>query len=448
MTSHFTPSICVAVLLLSPLTGDDSSDEPTALKTMGPVAQAPLQVGMWTPMAIETPPWIFPQYRIKWATARAADKLTAEEYAQRFVEEFRKRANDYEPVWLQTHAWFGSYKQKIWDRENLFCHEEDATPQGTPGIWPEIGKEIWIDRQDRFLTHLKKNGVRVDVWMLDNETRYGRYGANFQQQEVFRNMVLDPRWKSRELAGLGITGSRLLDPAQLDDKESWVRKHRQNPQILVDSLVAHDHVWVLGYFVRSGVLNEVFYKTLRRHYPHVLANEFGAIARPLHWRADDPLGEGRLERADIWKRLGTEVGNRVHEVPGVGNTCAPVMYGPGKRRKQKLRGPDPVAWHLNRVDTLITRYGEPDKVVPWIGLPPELPGEAHETNRPQFSAKEYERLIVGLAARGIRRMGLFNPKGFSDERALACVDVLKMAYRVAEERLNRLESQRGTNIGG
>lgn len=186
----------------------EGNEPKSTYRTTGPVAEAPIQVGCWTPLKVETPPYVFPMVYARWRTG-----MTVKEYADKIIAEIESRPTD-QPIWLQTHAWFGNYKPR--DPDNVIAHEKDATPQGTPAIWPDKGLEIWRTRHNEFLRRLHEAGCRLDAWPLDNETKVSMWAHNYRGKDVFINMVRDPRWDSEPIMGVFKTGSHFMSRKEIE----------------------------------------------------------------------------------------------------------------------------------------------------------------------------------------------------------------------------------------
>lgn len=402
-------------------------------RTAGPVADGPLMVGCWAPMKSDSPDWVFPMIYHKWPTKGARGTMSVEEYAQRFVDDI-EAAPPTQPIWLQTHAWLGDYKPG-WDRDNVIAHEFDATPWGSPGMWPDRGAAVWRDRMERFLAVLKKNDCRLDMWPLDHETGIHQWAHNFQGDDVFRRMVLDMRWKTDPVEGLGVTGSQLLDPAALDDEqEVWTRRHVGTGEEISESKLAYDHVVVLGLFVTPTVLERTFADPIRQTYPQARISDYKKYHEPIAFSAEKPYRFWGTP--EVWTKL-HETLPEIREVPGVGNCAAPPLYGQMMYRESA--DADPVPGMLALVDRLIARYGGPEWVTPWI-CPPNVTLRHAPDKRRAMTPDQYERLMVGLTRRGVRRLILWNSgKGGADPEVEAeMLSALKKAYEVARKRRTEL----------
>lgn len=427
-------------------TGNATGESP-GLKTVGPVAEGPIQVGTWDPLVIDTPDWIFPMVYI----IDSKPAMPADEYAMKFVEVIKTFPPE-RPVWLQSHRWMGDYKPG-WDKNNVLAHIEDATPQGTPGIWPDEGKELWLKRQRTFLNILKKHGCRLDFWPLDHETTVQEWAHNWSAEGTFTNIVRDPRWRTEPIPGLGLRGIRIFDPAELDKEEKpWTRPGFDNVK---DSRIACDAVTVAGTLMPETVLNEVFYRPIIEAYPHAAVSDYNKNRRPISGLVPLVDEDAEVPEPDSWdgRRLARmrPFWKKVHELkpeltmhPGVGNHASPSLYGGSKWRRNPMlydyrKGDDSVDVMLRYVDKLIEIYGDPEKVAPWISLPNFTTTRHFDPKRNgqrSLTPEQYERLIIGLAERGVRKYILwFNPKTQNTPEAnREFLEVMKKAYEVAKKR--------------
>ncbi|MCZ7649255.1 MAG: hypothetical protein M5U26_29030 [Planctomycetota bacterium] len=359
--------------------------EENELRTTGPVADAPLQVGCWFPVKLETPPWVFPMIYFKWYLKKAS----VEDLAAYIVAEAKKKPAG-EPVWLQIHGWMGNYKP-YWDRTNLLAFGEDVTAQNTPGIWPEKGLAHWLENQKKLLDLLKKEKVRLDFWPLDNETSIQEWAHNFQEPYTFRNIVQDPRWKEKKLLGLDVAGGDLFDPAALEnEKDVWKRKPFND---IPDSRLAYEWVVVVGHFVASEALTEAFHRPLTETYPHATVSDYNRHRKTIHWDSDAPMGIwGRKEG---WMKL-HELKPELKEVPGVGNAASPPYYGQTFWLKVHPEAKDTTEAMLMHADEMIAMYGGPERLCP-LDLPPEL---RQGRGRAQAPEAAHDFGTVRAAARG------------------------------------------------
>lgn len=397
--------------------------------TVGPIVDSPLKIVTTNPFETVTPQWIFPRYTFKWKPMQRRKK-TVEDFAHLYVQEFLRRNDDDQPVWIELSAWTGRYKGG-WDKDHLLAYEKDVTPQGTPGLWPREGIRFWKQNTRRFIKVLKENGMRVDGLIDDNETNITRFNSNFRRINCFRNMVLDLRWSTESILGLGITGAQLLSPTLL----TRAKPSQWHSSGFEDSALATQHVEVLGKFVNAVARREAYYDEVAKEYPHISINKFGGTyGLPLDWRSDTPYPLMRAyeknEHPHVWKKLSRLV--TISEMPGIGNTCGPVFFGFKTSRDLEQNGHDQVRYYLEKVDKLIRRGIPPDRIMPWINMPNNPRKDNPAIMR--LSLKEYEQLVVGIANRGIRQMFLFNhlkrQSQTSEEQAIAC---LKKAYMAAQK---------------
>lgn len=441
-TRKKTARIVVTALMLAVMAAaayrSSVAEEPAAVtapvfKTTGEVVDGPLEIGCWAPLNIETPKWIFPMVYQIYTRPEEKKQLTPEEYAMRFVEVIKTFPPD-RPVWLQSHRWMGDYKPG-WDTRNVMAHIDDATEEKTPGIWPEKGIKYWIGNQERFLKTLKENGCRLDMWPLDHETSVHEWAHNWSSKDVFKNIVFDPRWKEKPIPGLGIVGARLLDPAELaNEKSPWIRKFFDNVE---DSRLACHAVTVAATFMPTTVLNEAFYRPIAKEYPHAVVSDYGQTkyVRPLTALVkdiDDQTRELNLDEREagmrpFWKKI-REIKPELTEIPGVGNAAAPSFYGQKHWADLHSGAGGIVEGILAEADVIIERYGgDPTKLTPWITLPSfasRWPGK-------RLSPEEYERMLVGLAERGVRQYILwFDPKSMNTKEN--CEEFLKAANKAYE----------------
>lgn len=395
-------------------------------RTRGELAESPILVGTWVPMQSETPRWIFPMVYAFWRNPFS----TPEEYADAIVAEIKSRPPD-QPIWLQTQRWFGRYRP-VYDDENIFSHRADVTRGGTPGIWPEQGVEYWLDLHERFLKRIKVAGCRIDYWPLDNETHIVAGSSNFNQPWTFRNVVTDPRWRTRPIYGLGITGSQLLDPDELQNEQTEYRKPKTDAP---DSRLAVEACEVLGQFVGPAIKHQIFAQTFLKYYPDALVSNYRSHWLTIPWNDVEELKlfHGSPE---LWRRL-LKICPDLKRIPMVGNCSAPPFYGQDWHFAQHTKHkPDRVAAMLEEADWQIAHLGDPALLTPWITLPHNKVGDMQKRT---LSRADYERLILGLANRGVRKFIVWNSsKDHQDpagEREM--LEVLEKAYRAAKERIER-----------
>jgi len=393
-----------------------------AQRTTGAIADGPLQVGCWSPLRSASPAWVFPMVRIRWMFERDQSHpmpTLVAEYARRHIREIQSRPAD-QPIWIVGHAWLGRSMKR--DPYCWLAHELDATARGTPGIWPRYGMAIWRQRQVLFMKYLKQAGVRLDFWALDNEIHTNEWSANYKQAQAFYNIVMDVRWRTQPILGLGIRGADLLNPDRVANLMSqWVKRKWNQP----DSRVAESYVSVLGRFVRRAGLNHVFAQPVLDAYPHALVSNYRGYTILLS-RAPTPL-LAPISNQSVWRQL-QRVKPDLQRLPRVGNTASPALYGGIKY--QRMNRADTVGTMLELVDGLIALHGGPQHIAPWIAYP-----TFGKNGRRNLSPQQYRRLIVGLAERGIRRLILWN----GDEKAAMpqceaeLLKVLGEAYAVASK---------------
>ena len=403
-------AIALLALTAANCPAQDDPAKKAPLKTTGPVAEATLQVGTWTPLETDTPPWIFPMVYLRWHAGRD----TAEEYARRAIEEIESRPKD-QPIWLQTNGWFGNYKPR--DTENILAHKGDFTPQGTAGIWPEKGIELWDARQRTFLKMLRDAGCRLDAWPFDNETKVHKWSRNFKGEDVFLNMVRDPRWEDTAIKGVWLPGRRFVSRKTIEEAE--------NPNDLA-------HAWIrpLAIFMRDWVVNEHFAKPIYEFYPHAWVSDYGRY----------PNKHGGMYGApEIVARIKQTAGH-LERIRGVGNAHAVVLYG--GRDDDANR----VELMLAKLDQCIEAAGGPERVTPWLAMPNQGLYKYNWTTkeitvhpeRRRFTKEEWTRMVVECARRGIRKFLIWNTvhnrhENLEAEKTL--VEAFRKAEAVAKERM-------------
>lgn len=411
------------------------------LRTVGPVAEAPIRVGCWAPLAAEMPPWVFPMVYHK----DDIPPLSTEAYAMKFVETIRSLPPD-RPVWIQSHRWLGNYRPI--DRRNVLSFAADNTPAGTPGIWPARGKEYWLREQRKFLAILRENECRLDMWPLDHETTVQEWALNWSDDHTFRNIVLDRRWATEPVPGLGLTGSQLLDPAGLAaEPGAWIRSYsHQGPAYkdmtsVTDSRLACHAVTVAAAFMPEVVLNEVFAAPILEAYPHALVSDYekyphpvSALASRAHDEAAVPPGGSREAGMkpfwDAIRRLRPDL----KRMSGVGNAAAPVFYGQKHWADQYPGAGGIVGGMLAEADAIIAHYGgDAERLTPWI----TLPGFADRFSGQRLPPEEYRHLLVGLAERGVRQFILwFDPATMNTpENNAEFLEAIRAAEAAARKRL-------------
>lgn len=411
------------------------------LRTVGPVAEAPIRVGCWAPLAAETPPWIFPMVYHK----DDIPPLSTEAYAMKFVETIRSFPPD-RPVWIQSHRWLGNYRPV--DRRNVLSFAGDNTPAGTPGIWPDRGRTYWLEQQRKFLSILKAHGCRLDMWPFDHETTVQEWALNWSDDFTFRNIVLDPRWATEPVAGLGLTGSQLLDPAEMRTETNvWTRSYsHQGPAYremtsVPDIRRACHAVTVAATWMPEVVLNEVFTAPILEAYPHAVVSDYQKYPRPVsalagtvHDEADaPPSGSREAGLKPFWdavRRLRPDL----KSLPGVGNAAAPAFYGQKYWADQYPDAGGIVGGMLAEADAIIARYGgDAARLTPWI----TLPDFADRFSGKRLTPEEYRRLLVGLAERGVRQFILwFDPATMNTpENNAEFLDAIRAAEAAARKRL-------------
>lgn len=406
--------------------------------THGPVAEAPILVGCWTKLRIDTPEYIFPMIYARWDKKKTIPKNTVEEYANEVIAMI-KAAPKTMPIWLQTHAYFGNYKPR--DEENMIAHVADATREGTPGLWPDKGIEIWRARHIEFLRRLKEAGCRLDAWPLDNETNVLRWARNFnaagpEEHKVWTNIVNDPRWKTKPIVGVGRPGAAFVTAEDLE-KFAHIEKNPHKPgsrdfKQFENPRNMEAHRWInpLGAFMRAAVFNDVFYNETIKVYPNAAVSDYGKYHQKHKGEWGDP---------DVRQRI-REVAPDLKYLPGVGNRGAVVLYG---GRDDSV---DRVKLSLDTVDHVLKVYERPELVTPWIAPPNngkfrydhEKKKILPSGKKPRFTDEEWEYMICELARRGIRHFLLWNaPNAGHDEKACeeTMVRVFEKASRIAAERL-------------
>jgi hypothetical protein len=404
------------------------------------VAEAPIQVGCWAPLAQETPPWIFPMVYHK----DDIPPLSTEAYAMKFVETIQSFPAE-RPVWIQSHRWLGNYRPV--DRRNVLSFAGDNTSAGTPGIWPARGKEYWLREQRKFLSILKKHGCRLDMWPFDHETTVQEWALNWSDDFTFRNIVLDPRWKTEPVAGLGLTGSQLLDPAELEtETNGWTRSYShqgpayQDMTSVPDNLRACHAVTVAATFMPEVVLEEVFAAPVLEAYPHAVVSDYEKYRRPIPELADRVSDEAAhpppASRAAGMKPFWDKVRQARPELkllPGVGNAAAPPFYGQKHWADLHPGAGGIVGGMLAEADALIARYGDPQRLTPWI----TLPSFADRFSGQRLTPEEYRRLLTGLAERGVRKFILwFDPATMNTpENNAEFLEAIRAAEAAARKRL-------------
>ena len=399
--------VIVSILVGAGITAARAQENDNKYRTTGPVAEAAIQVGCWTPLKVETPPYVFPMVYARWRYG-----MSVEEYADKIVADIKSRPAD-QPIWLQTHAWFGNYKPR--DPRNAIAHELDATPQGTPGIWPDKGLDKWRKRHDELLRRLHEAGCRIDAWPLDNETKVSKWSRTYRLEDTFINIVRDPRWQTEPIPGVWKPGSHFVSREKIEAADD-------------PNDAAHVIAAPLGTFMRDWVFNEYFAKPVLDLYPHAEVSDYGRVrGRGGRWYAA-PETVMLIEREAAY----------LEGYYGVGNRAAIVLYG----------GRDPsvdrVGMMLASLDRYIRIAGDPRKVTPWIA-PPNHGAYSYDykakkliENPPEkrrFTDAEWERMILGCVQRGVRRFLLWNsPRAGhdQDDAEATMVKVFEKAHDLAE----------------
>jgi hypothetical protein len=412
-----------------------------SFRTVGPVAEAPIQVGCWAPLAVETPPWVFPMVN----HMDDIPPMSTEAYAMKFVETIRSFPPD-RPVWIQSHRWLGNYRPM--DRRNVLSFAADNTPAGTPGIWPAHGKKYWLSEQRKFLAILKSHGCRLDMWPLDHETTVQEWALNWSDDFTFRNIVLDPRWKTEPVDGLGLTGSQLLDPAELEKETAvWTRSYsHQGPAYkdmtsVRDSRLACHAVTVAATWMPEVVLKEVFAAPILEAYPHAVVSDYQKYPRPISALAGTVNDEADAPRSGsrdagmkpFWNAV-RRLRPDLKRLPGVGNAAAPAFYGQKYWADQYPDAGGTVGGMLAEADAIIAHYGgNAGRLTPWI----TLPGFADRFSGKRLTPEEYRRLLVGLAERGVRQFILwFDPATMNTpENNAEFLEAIRAAEAAARKRL-------------
>ena len=385
-----------------------AQENENAYRTTGPVAEAPVKVGCWTAFEIETPPYIFPMVYEVWS----AKNDTAESYANRVIAEIRRRPKD-QPIWLQTHGWFGNYKPR--DPSHAIAHEKDVTAAGTPGIWPKVGLDLWRGRQQEFLQRLHDAGCRLDAWPLDNETGVHKWSRNYRFDNTWINIVRDPRWESEPILGVWKPGSHFVSRKKIEAADD-------------PNEAAHAIVSPLGTFMRDYVFDEYFAKPVLAMYPHAEVSDYGRVpGRGGRWYAP-PETVMSIERE----------ANYLTQIQGVGNRSAIVLYG------GRDNSVDRVGMSLAVLDRTIEDAGGPQKVTPWLAPPnncryaynwqtKEMIDNGPEKRR--FTDEEWERLVLGCVERGVRHFLLWNTPLVGHNKPeceRTMVEVFEKATKLAE----------------
>lgn len=422
--------ILSAVVLLAAVRCRDACAQ-DAFRTRGAVAGAALQVGCWNspghPLAIKTPDWIFPMPQHQWPKAHQ-QQITVKEYAQKFIDDI-KQAPRNRPVWLMLHGWFGGYRPG-WDKGNVLAHAEDATAGGTPGIWPEKGVGIWIERNREFLGYFRAEGIPIDFIPLDHETTCQQWAGNFSPSYTFRNIVRDPRWKTKEVPGTGLKGVQLFDPAELDREEGvWRRTFLwdEGRTRSEDSLMAYRHVRVIAAQMPKTILQKAFVESTHAVYPDTVVSDY----HKTYWPLADRLyhGENEPDR-EIWDRL-FALNPELKSSKQLGDVASPPFYGQEFWQKYHAGAKNPVDGMLAEADGLIGHAGgDGKKLVPWISLP----NYQDRKTKKRIAPDEYERLICGLVERGVRHFILwFARQDNTPEAGREFLGVIERAYRTADE---------------
>ena len=393
------------------------------LKTTGPVAEGPMQIGCWRPLADDLPPWIFPTTDLVWPKFHIKT-MTVEDYGKEIVRQIKAMPED-QPVWFFGHGWFGGYKPG-WDKGNVLAHVLDATAQGTPGIWPEKGLALWRDRQLQLMLMLRNAGCRLDMVVLDHETGIHEWAHNFSPEWTFRNIVLDPRWKEKPLLGTGLRGAQLLDPEVVRNADDiWVRKYFDNRK---DIRIAHDTIRMLGRFIPPAALDYAMTEPTLEVFPDCTVNAYRKYPIPVLRNPDD-LEDDEKKR---WEAF-FELRPQLRTVPGVGNSASPPFYAQKFYLKWYPDAKDRVEAMLMEADRIVEHYdGDADKLIPWMTLP-----SFHDrwTKKRAMTPEEYERLWTGLARRGVRRYILwFGKRHNTPEVRKEFMAAVRKAYAIARQK--------------
>ncbi len=412
----------------------DVVEFPLSLKTNSHITNAPLQIGVWSPLNTETPDWIFPMvnYKLPQYNPNSYDPevgvvspLSPEALADIVAAEVAKRPAD-QPIWIHLQDIFGTYKK--WTGENVLSFIEDFNEHGTPTLWPDNGIAHWKDYTERLLKRLIEKEVRLDHWLLDHETRFAPYVANFAFTDAFKNMVLDPRWNTEPILGLGITGNLILDQSEIGGPNDSIYSDANLGT--TDSQLAVTNLLAIGHYYRPEVINKVYTEPALEYYPHLTPCDYGRPGMKQLFKLDElkvgimNMSEAEAEVIRKIQELVPEVGNTTN---GVGPVAAPALYG------SPIWEGDKADYALGIVDELIQTYGSVENIIPWIA-PPNYGSSGGR----HFTPDEYERMLVGLAEKGIRKIMLWNSS--ADHHTQAVYDeilpVFQKAYEAAEARLN------------
>jgi len=335
-------------------------------------------------------PYITAKYLFKKQTSE-----TANDYAQRFLTEFSDR-NDGKDVWAELWAVGGNYKTPIWVQEHYLLNAQDATPQGTPGIWPKIGIAFWND----FIKELQNllEPLSPIFWNFDNETHLTRFSDNMKQNECFRNIVLDPRWLTEPLLGIDLPGATFLDPSEVTDT---VARTNRSGNTITDSLIAIQMIEVLGSFIR----NEAF-----RRMVDGISGRYGdwgnkSFTREISWPLPDPLSVPGSGHEWAWNRVSPWLQNSHPTVPGVAPYAILPMYGPGQSERDAVTGSFVDFYEQRLIE--VEKFYSPGFIKPAISMP-NYKMKDGTTNR--WLPGEYAELMPMLLSHNIAEVMVFNPQ--------------------------------------
>lgn len=430
-----------------------------------------LEVAFWSPMPDDAPPYMFKMIHRHWPGDKGVKPIKrekdVEDYAREYIAEIGNRPKG-TPVYILLQGWLGNYKPG-WDHDSLIAHIGDATPQGTPGIWPDEGLKIWRDRQERFIKALKDAGAGLDFWVLDYELCVNHARDAWRGPDVFKNIVFDPRWKEKPIMGLGITGVQIFDPGEIGSLESdWTKSGLKGATRVAirdgrpvvgkqgekfrDSRLAHDLVGVLGSAMSHAAIDKALYEPIRAAYPNAVVSDYGAYDSKIDFDrllADENTSEG----AKLAYRKLREVLPDYKIKKGVGNGASPVFYIPATYHARYgylcPDAKDGVDVMLRRIDELCKIY-PPENIAPWvshpwrgkIGVREEGKGNLVTYELPDgkrdFTEEQYERLILGCVERGVRRFLVWAGKDADNPNSKAeWLRVFKKAYELAGKRGER-----------